>query len=197
MVFDNYDGDMDLVNRSMYKQIFCHRNLIHEPKKFLFKKTENLNEILNDTRIHLKDDLRFGKILYTYLCCPSYYSLHDYTILMEHYSRLDILFQKIIPQALYTNLIYSAINNVSKYSHGINNLIKLLMKFPFIENIEDYEFKEKHGFDLCTLLFDLIERRVNDISDDIDNYYDEAIILQYGSIDNFLEENINNLSITI
>jgi hypothetical protein len=178
----------------MYKQKFCFYELRSKPNDFINKSTKYLDETLSKTKEELADDLRFGKILYMYLCFPSYFSLSDYDVLMNKYAQIDVAFQKIIPQNLYTELIYTAVNNVIKYEHGINNLVKLITRFPFIE---DGKFKKKLGINIFKFLYDMIDRKIEELENSLKECYDLFIIFKYGSIHDYLEINIDNLSITI
>ncbi len=190
---NRWNGD-SIISKSIYNQSFCHHQDKHEPNKFLFKKTEYLDDLLNETIQRLNDDLLFGKVLYTYLCLPSYFSIDDYKTLLAHFGKLEYKLQYEISKIYYNQLIYCAIGNALKYEHGISNLVKLVLDFPFIKDIN---FKDKYGFELEDFLLTIMVGRINDITKEITTQWAGLIEDLYDTVDDYLEENVDMMYVEI
>ena len=186
-----------ITNRSMYKQFFCYYDIRDKPNDFIYKNTNILQDILEFTRERLDNDDRFGKIIYTYLCFPSYFSIHDYNILLNYFEKIEYDLQIDITMKIYHGSFYIAIGNVMKYEHGIKNLFNLVNRFPFIKNNENNKFYEKFGYKLDDFLLNIFISRLDKMTMSFNELDNELFTNIYGSIDEFYEKNIENMVIEI
>jgi hypothetical protein len=180
-----------IISKSIYKQPFCYFGLRCMPEAFINTRSDYLSEILRQTRQIIEDDSKFGKIIYTYLCYPSYFSIDDYDMLLDAFTSISHDTQVIISTKTFDTLITNAVKNVIRYEHGVYNLCNFMGRLPFL-CIRDSPWLNKLLLNIIFKHKDLIRSPAN-----INDYVLEMIESIYGSVDNYIDIHIDEFTIEI
>lgn len=191
MTFDCDELAHSITSKSIYKQPFCYFGLRCMPEAFINTKSEYLQEILMICKHSINNDDKFGKIIYTYLCYPSYFSIYDYDILLDSFKSISYDIQLNISTNIFDKLFACAIKNVTKYEHGIYNLCNFISRLPFVI-VEESLWLNKVLLNILFKHKDLIE-----CPEKINDFVLKMINVIYGSIDDYIELHINDFTIEI
>jgi len=161
------------------------------PESFINTRSDYLSDMLKIAKKLIDDDSKFGKIIYTYLCYPSYFSIDDYNVMLDAFTYLSNDIQTDISTKTFDKLFLNAIRNVVRYEHGVYNLCNFICRLPFLE-IRGSPWLNRLLLNILFKHKDLIRSPAL-----INDYVLEMIESIYGSIDNYIEMHISEFTIEI
>lgn len=183
-----------LLSVSPFKQDFCFHKEKNSPEKFANRKCLDFDHLL-EVRSEINNDIRFGKVLFTYLIFPSYFSKEDYLTLIRCFLQIGLDLQIKIGIYWSYPLLHFACINSQKYPLGLYNFIALLDSIPSLSNYDRVDCNGETLLDLMQFYFSSNNTTILGSDKTISDWLDEANLVSQISKENCLSEEPEELEV--